>query len=994
MKRFRSELLGLSALFASLAAPGYAQQNFPSPSPEAAALMRSINIPVSHYTGMANINVPLYTIQTRDFQIPIQLNYQASGIKVQDCATWVGLGWRLTAGGAVTRVIRGNKADEDGYAVSDGRTAMNANWTSYELSSLAGLDTEPDYYYFEYPGNSGRFTFNSEGKGFAIPYQNIDIRLITELGGKSYYVITDGKGNKYVYERTEMSGLTGGSVGTWYLTKLKSSQGEEVVFTYETGTPYSYYTEYSHNKVLEATRDGSGKIRTSVLKENHTNVVASLSNPQYLKSISWNTGKVEFISDQSRPEGNFGRKLTEVKVYSNAYGYVKSFYLTYSQFSNNSLQLWKVEEGNASTQERQLACYFSYNTTQNLPPRNTADLDHWGYYNGPGSSANSLYPAYSVMAQEFSGADRMPHWPYTSANILTSITYRNGGKKVFEYEPNEYACRLIQIRPENKTWGGVRIKSIKVYDSPDAAPAVTRYEYKANDGYSSGTTYSDTMAYTSINTNHPLRGMPFLFRLTSRSMNTICDADGASVGYMKVREILPNGAYNLYFYTSFADRNDKPAQWGAPGEAGLNALPEDQRDGAFSFRSSSAYQRGLLLEQQSYAADGTRLFRQMYHYRQNEAIRDVITGYALDSSEYGIYEGGNDKALATYELVSQPVLLDSMMVEKGPYNLQTLTLYEYDSATLVLHKEISTGPDGVKYLTQYVYPQDFATVSGTSDMAKALTLMRANRVWEFPVETLYYRGDYLTGGEVATFKPGPDLAADNTQSTIHSVLRSDTRTLRLTDPLAAGSFTKANCNNNFTCDPRYETGTVFQNYDNRNNLLYSHDGRGTKAACLFGYSQTLPIAVVQNAVATVPVGSSVLYGDIFHTSFEDGGDSRIKTLATAKTGKKAFYGVYQLNFSGSRRVTYWESSDGVTWNKVETVLSGPANIGAATRYIDEVRICPEDARMVTYTHSPGVGITSQTDPNGNTTYYEYDALGRLSAVRDNERRLLKSYQYQ
>ncbi len=50
--------------------------------------------------------------------------------------------------------------------------------------------------------------------------------------------------------------------------------------------------------------------------------------------------------------------------------------------------------------------------------------------------------------------------------------------------------------------------------------------------------------------------------------------------------------------------------------------------------------------------------------------------------------------------------------------------------------------------------------------------------------------------------------------------------------------------------------------------------------------------------------------------------------------------------------------------------------------------------MTTYTHLPGIGMTSQTDPNGNTTYYEYDALGRLSAIRDNERRLLRTYQYQ
>ena len=46
MKRFRPELLCL-ALFAGMAVPGYSQQNFIPPSPEVAAQIRNINIPVS-----------------------------------------------------------------------------------------------------------------------------------------------------------------------------------------------------------------------------------------------------------------------------------------------------------------------------------------------------------------------------------------------------------------------------------------------------------------------------------------------------------------------------------------------------------------------------------------------------------------------------------------------------------------------------------------------------------------------------------------------------------------------------------------------------------------------------------------------------------------------------------------------------------------------------------------------------------------------------------
>jgi YD repeat-containing protein len=46
-----------------------------------------------------------------------------------------------------------------------------------------------------------------------------------------------------------------------------------------------------------------------------------------------------------------------------------------------------------------------------------------------------------------------------------------------------------------------------------------------------------------------------------------------------------------------------------------------------------------------------------------------------------------------------------------------------------------------------------------------------------------------------------------------------------------------------------------------------------------------------------------------------------------------------------------------------------------------------------YTYCPHVGKTSETTPNGVTTYYEYDGFGRLSAIRNDEGNLLKKYTY-
>lgn len=52
-----------------------------------------------------------------------------------------------------------------------------------------------------------------------------------------------------------------------------------------------------------------------------------------------------------------------------------------------------------------------------------------------------------------------------------------------------------------------------------------------------------------------------------------------------------------------------------------------------------------------------------------------------------------------------------------------------------------------------------------------------------------------------------------------------------------------------------------------------------------------------------------------------------------------------------------------------------------------------DALVTTYTYDPLVGVTSITDPKGNTVYYIYDGFNRLKEVRDAEGNLVTDYEY-
>lgn len=61
--------------------------------------------------------------------------------------------------------------------------------------------------------------------------------------------------------------------------------------------------------------------------------------------------------------------------------------------------------------------------------------------------------------------------------------------------------------------------------------------------------------------------------------------------------------------------------------------------------------------------------------------------------------------------------------------------------------------------------------------------------------------------------------------------------------------------------------------------------------------------------------------------------------------------------------------------------------------IDEVRVYPIDAAISTYTYDYLVGLTSSTDVNGNTVFNEYDYMGRLSIVRDQNRNIIRRICY-
>ncbi|MEX0361789.1 MAG: hypothetical protein AB3N10_12475, partial [Allomuricauda sp.] len=247
-------------------------------SPEAAAFMKYGDTKVSLYSGIPQVAIPLHTLEGREFNVPVSLTYDASGIKVEQLATWVGLGWNLNVGGRVTRVVNGLADDyiQGDYASittsANGITSptvinniINYRNNSSTFSSVVEMqeyfeflhdistnfvDAEPDYYSINAPGLNATVVRDIEDNSLLKALNNPRIKITQQSNG---WVVTNEDGTIYEFldksETTLKHGnddIPNGAVTTeyessWLLTKITSANGKDsFVFNY---TDFGYWAQ-------------------------------------------------------------------------------------------------------------------------------------------------------------------------------------------------------------------------------------------------------------------------------------------------------------------------------------------------------------------------------------------------------------------------------------------------------------------------------------------------------------------------------------------------------------------------------------------------------------------------------------------------------------------------------------------------------------------------------------------------------------------------------
>jgi YD repeat-containing protein len=378
----------------------------PIASPTAASLGKFTDIPVSYHTGIPEISVPIYAIKEGPLTLPIGLSYHAAGVKVQEAASWVGLGWALNAGGVITRTIVG-APDESGTT-----NAMRGHFSDYGYSNYlmvgavvgnsstmrpgpndaaianAFYDGEPDLFFFNFNGYSGKFFFSDDrtpiivdGQDLKIEYyypreshpsasssladNNIQGFIITvPTGDKYYFGITDSQpydGINHVGDKpVEMTytnygdspGVDNNVYSSYYLSKIVAADGIHTIKLSYQREQYSYYTLLTNPvpsaKIVDPHLAGDpyanlDPVSVSLAKENIDGV--------RLTKIDFSTGSVAFNA-ATTARGDLGSYLlggladiknTEARALDNiqisAPNFCKQFAFTYSYFGGDNTKL-------------------------------------------------------------------------------------------------------------------------------------------------------------------------------------------------------------------------------------------------------------------------------------------------------------------------------------------------------------------------------------------------------------------------------------------------------------------------------------------------------------------------------------------------------------------------------------------------------------------------------------------------------------------------------
>lgn len=979
-------------------------------SPQVALMNRYGSYPVDLSNGLADVSIPLYTLQTTaGLSVPLQLKFHASGLRADEREGLFGVRWALSGGGHVSRIIKGypdeyypfnpqvgNPDYRPDFNTLFGTTSLmpygksGTNGSFANPGYLEGVywsggqfrDTEYDIYSYSLPsGRSGKFILRDVGgtkTAFTMPYEPLKIFV---MGAEVSITDEDGTTYRFGEARVQPNQTTvryvdtndSDLITTWHLSSITSANKLDVVqLDYKRPNLKTHFWNTSlvtsdelhdNNAFSDNPEDlyGSslylmiGELLTSPSRYFASGSTGSdvVYSPYTISSIQYRANqqpnqRIDFAYEQKNGQPTY---LNAMTVYNGANTVVKSLRFSLKNNLSGKLKLLDgVEVTNASNPANGEKYRFDYYDSASLPSCGelAKNSDWWGYYSanagwfyGENISLNVPNSGGRV-TRTIAGGNKQSDVNSMRMGMLRSIRYPTGGKTEFEYEGNQVGGSL---------YGGLRIKRLS--NTPVSGKVESKsYEYNAFSvpGYLQAPQknlfvenevecYSFRYFDAGSATDYLAGEGKYIQRVfLNRFPSQYTDLNANIVSNTRVTEYLESGTGGANQKTVF-EYNTK----------NLN----------FSYYNTDNGQ-----DFEGYEANRSR-YKHGYvsptdFWRRNRLISKTVYQGSQKLKEY-VYEYNTYNRTSVFDL---PVyryrahnvahLWDNGIGAEVNNDLKELSLIYPDRVNQTFafkHQEYTSGADKLIKETERTYHPNGSTTAVVKEFGYDP---------EYLLPTLEKISNSNGDLEETTYKYPfncPELGSTPYNEMVSNHLLSPVIVKEV--KLGANNSEKHTthyrkwANNAFYPSEVLhqqlsyagsESLLAYTKYTSQGRPLYLIQSNGAeRTVYLWSYNHQYPVAAIQNATYEQVVNAL------------PGGETFIAQLADKIAPSDADFNT--LRALGS---------------------SLPASL------------------LSTCTYRPLVGKLAETDPSGVTTYYEYDAVGRLKEITINEggnRRILKSFDY-
>lgn len=721
-------------------------------TPEIASLGTFGNIPVGMFTGVPEINVPMFEVTAGNYTLPISASYHLANVRPFPSPGILGLGWSLNAGGYITRTVRGfpdEKKDSQGHAYgflghygsiagisSSGsfRNALAGVFNAF-MDNTSGNEYElmSDEYGFSFCGHSGHFYLNGSGEWvvvsdedikvlFSISENTVSLSQIEQSGRLSTtgwtnrnqndrfisgFTLVTPEGCKYEFgglDATEFSisyynrANSNLIATTWHLSKITTPEGREINLIYKSKRDDGRALimcdlRYSPQRILYGYyNNGSGELSygDSLNNVGWNGFTGFLLFPAYLKEVSTpnETVRLSYRPDPTYTERLLQENYSLQALYWSRLTEMVSRFGTFTPADQFFMFIDGINYDGTDNQRRQRIAsrmsdlmldtititssrgggwkkaIISYDLTKRrkmtfLNFRDNYRFNHhYEFKYNPGEICY-YYPMAATDSWGYSTGNRVvlsetPTFQYIPSSqealmreTLSEITFPTGGKSCFEYELNTYSKRASYSATHLINGcgqaGGLRVSRIVNKKKNGDIDNIRKFYYCENIADSANTLFasSGVLAQFPMHIkNIQSSSGNFLAIVKSKDAFSVpITADVTpTVGYSSVIEKTsgPDGSTMGWVRRRFSNFDTDPYGMTHQDTKPIYRLVESDSI-QVSPVTSLSYERGKLMSEEFFGANGSLVRKRSYRYDYTEGI--AMPAVHHEESLYSTFDG-------------------------------------------------------------------------------------------------------------------------------------------------------------------------------------------------------------------------------------------------------------------------------------------------------------------------------------------------------------------